>query len=627
MPAIIVPPPPTDARPSDYVAVPGLPSARKRKRESEREFATTATQTTDHRAASDEASARLSELLQGIFEADNQSQSDTFERNRSDDAGYFILINAENGSDITLSPAIQVKLESSLQKAISLRRLGDIPVEHLARLQRLCEGAISSVQASELALEPSRGDDETQQWTTRIDEIELGLQAARTTLRVMTGGREEKELYSEDLLQSVLHLLDSVLKSCIIPVVESRNDEACSAFFQLASSHRKMLSQLLHHATKVMGLIAELLGAVDMAENIINRVEFFATNVIFVENAYYEKDSILGIQKFETLRRTAMDMITQIFTRYPEQRFSIFDQILTSLQKLPTTRQHARQYKLSAGVSIQLVSALILRLVQTSAQGSRARNDHDLGTLELDDKEDRHDSDQNTSMDESDDEPKSTYDKAVQQLSRMANSLSNSARRSAQYVVGFFVARAMTTPKTGDQPYRHLLDIFCEDLIAVLCLPEWPAAELLLRALLAHLVGIAENPKSNAPAKNMALELLGLMGSAISGLVASTQQTAKGLDNDDSEFSGYLRQMLDEYMDGALDSGELLGWHGPYRAVVEYLQQSDADDSQLRSAQAYYLSQWGKAVANSSSSANPKAEKLAIQLRRSLSSSQWVIPE
>ena len=226
-----------------------------------------------------------------------------------------------------------------------------------------------------------------------------------------------------------------------------------------------------------------------------------------------------------------------------------------------------------------------------------------------------------------DDNPKSNCDRALRELSREASSLSDGAGKSAQYVIRFFVSRAMTAPKTGDQPYRHLLDIFSEDLVAVLGLPEWPAAELLLRALLVHMLEIAEKPKFNAPAKNMALELLGLMGSATSDLVASTRLAARSLESDEAEFSGYLRQLLDEYMDGAMDNNELLGWQGPYRAVAEYLQPNISDEAQSRSAQAFYLTQWAKGVVVGDLKPCSTTEQLCRRLRRSLTKSEWVAAE
>ena len=639
--AIIVPPLPAEATPSEYRTITDETSARsgngfgKTTRGGEYTDTQAVGQTRDQRVIADEASRHLQEVIQDIFEAEDEVQAETSGIS-SDTIPLFVEAYNDHGSRI-LSHAIQMRLDSTLHKTIHCGRLPDISAGHLSRLQALCESAISSAEGVEIEIEPSWNEDDFMQWGHRVEHIDLCLRSARTILRIMTGGREEKELYSEELLQKILRLANSTLQSCVLPVIEARSTEFNQELFQAATLHKKEISQLLYNVGKLMVLLADLLCKVDMTESIVNTVEFFTINLLFVENAHNEKDSALGIQKFEVLRRTSMDIITVVFARYTEQRSSIFDEILTSLQKLPTTRQHARQFKLAAGISIQLVSALILRLVQTSAskptfRGERRRNTS--GTVSsrgTDDEDGQNLNDAEAASEGSDeesvDDPKSHYDSTLRRLAREANPLSDSAGKSAQYVIRFFVSRAMTAPKSGDQPHRHLLDIFSEDLIAVLGQPEWPAAELLLRALLVHMIEIAEKPKFNAPAKNMALELLGLMGSAISDLVASTRQAAKSLESDESEFSGYLRQLLDEYMDGAMDNNELLGWQGPYRAVVEYLQPSGSDEAQSRSAQAYYLTQWAKAVAGGHLESGKGTEELAIHLRRSLSTSGWIASE
>ena len=639
--AIIVPPLPAEATPSEYRTITDDTSIRsgrgfgKSTKGGEHTDAQAAGQTRDQRVIADEASRHLQKVVQDIFEAEDELQAEK-SGTSSDSTPLFIEAYNDHGSRI-LSQAIQMKLDSTLHKTIHCGRLPDVPVGHLSRLQALCESAVNSAEGVEIEIEPSWNEDDFLQWGHRVEHVDLCLRSARTILRIMTGGREEKELYSEELLQKILRLATSTLESCVIPVIEARSTEFNQELFQAATLHKKEISQLLYNVGKLMVLLADLLSKVDMTESIVNTVEFFAIKQLFVESAHNEKDSALGIQKFEVLRRTSMDIITVVFARYPEQRSSIFNEILTSLQKLPTTRQHARQFKLAAGINIQLVSALILRLVQTSAskptfRGGRKRNASGMVSGGETDNENAQnckdaEADSEESNDESEDSPKAYHDNTLRRLSREANPLSDSAGKSAQYVTRFFVSRAMAAPKSGDQPHRHLLDIFSEDLIAVLGQPEWPAAELLLRALLVHMIEIAEKPKFNAPAKNMALELLGLMGSAISDLVAGTRQAAKSLESDESEFSGYLRQLLDEYMDGGMDNNELLGWQGPYRAVVEYLQPSGSDEAQSRSAQAYYLTQWAKAVVGGNLEAGKGNEDLAIHLRRSLSTSGWIASE
>ncbi|KAL2039924.1 hypothetical protein N7G274_007327 [Stereocaulon virgatum] len=601
--------------------------SRKRKRDSESQLGASLSHTKDQRAASNETVRQLQDFIQDIFEAGDQSQADVLKATPLN-TQYFVLASHEEREIPSLAASIHVRLESLLQKTTAVGRLGEIPVEKLQRLQGLCQGSLSSAESADLHIESEWSADDFTSWVQRLDAVDLGLRSARTILRMMIGGREEKQLYSEELLQSVLGVLKKALDRCITPVVESRSSDSSSATFEAASLHKKVISQLLYDTNKVMALLAKLLLKVDMAEMIITGIEYFATPLLFVENSHSEKESVLGIQRFESLRRTAMDIIAIIFARYPEQRLFLFDEILGSLQKLPVSRQHARQFRLVGGTSIQLVSALIMRLVQTSATqltaltkmtSKRVSSPSEEGQVNRSD------------TSENEDDKSCTFEKvetshdntAIQTLSREADHRLDNAAKSAQYVVRYLVQRAMTSSKTGDQPHRQLLDIFVEDLISVLSLPEWPAAELTLRMLLASCRNIAENPKSLAPAKNMALELLGMMGSAISELVSNTRHIAKSLENDTSDFSDYIRQMFDDYTDGSLETSEIVMWNGPYHAVVEYLVSNSSDDPQIESAQGYYLARWAKAFASADLRPDAESDKQAGRLCKMLTGAGW----
>lgn len=644
MPIVKIPPLSAESRQSDYVTyeepLGGEKNAapRKRKREGEAQNSGALSQTKDQRAASNELFSHLQEVIQDIFEADDQAQSDSAGPNSSTNVQYFLMVYSDDQERRTLSPAIHVKLESSIHKVINIGRLAEIPVEHLQRLQGLCGFALSSAQSSDLLIDPEWNTDDFASWVQRLDSVNLGLRSARTVLRIMAGGREEKQLYSEELLQSVLGVIKKVLDQCIVPIVEARSSSAGSTFSEAASSHKKAISQLLSDVIRVMALLAKLLSKIEIAEIIITGIEFFATPLLFVENAHSEKESVLGIQKFESLRHTAMDMIATIFLRYPEQRLFLFDEILSSLQKLPSTRQHARHFRLDDGTSIQLVSALMMRLVQTSAvkvvkkiqrlKLMEIDNDQASGSESLQAENAKPTNNANSDDSEGSARTEESYSRsALKELSNDATSLFGNAAKSAQYVVRYLIQRAMTASKSGDQPHRHLLDMFVEDFITVLGQPEWPAAELLLCITLGNCRNIAENSKSLAPAKNMALELLGLMGSAISELVSNTRHAARSLEGNDAAFSGYLRQMLDDYTEGSLENSELVGWEGPFHAVVEYLQSNSSDNLHIGSAQDFYLARWAKTATSGLIKADLEGEKLAIRLCKMLSRAEWVTSE
>lgn len=593
--------------------------------------------TRDQRAVAEQATDDLRTLLQGIFEAEEQIAEEASAVPSTDASSYFIWVYQEGAEVRALATDKLVKLDLSLQRVIAAGRLGDILIDDLCRLQKLCTANLMIAQSSELSIDATWSNDDFSAWLQRAGFAESALRSARIIVKIMTGLNGEKKVCSEEVLQNVVGVLNQIFNPCVIPIVEARPKDSGAEIFELVSPYKKDIGQLLYQANKVMKTLVEMLGKVDVAETIITALEFFAVRILFVENAQLEKESILGIQKFEAPRRTAMEIITGIFAKNPEQRPFIFDEILPSLQKLPTKGQNARQFKLSDGTSIQLVSALIMRLIQTSAAPAQK---FIKGTQPRVSTKRKHSQSRSISSDsEAEDFSEAVDDRegsqalsvgpdgdthggAKQRLSAEANELSSNAARDAQYVMGYLVRRAMTASKTGDQPYRHLLDMFAEDLILVLSNAEWPAAELLLNVLMSIMMNIAEN-KSTAPAKTMALELLGIMGSAISELVAGTQSLARNLENQDSDRSNYLRQIFDDYIDGRSQSSELFVWDGPYRIVLDYLASIDSEGLPTQSAQVFYLAQWARNVGSTQSTAE-SVDKLAVhQLQKMLSKRAW----
>ncbi|KAK7556994.1 hypothetical protein IWX49DRAFT_615167 [Phyllosticta citricarpa] len=644
-PSVIIPGLPPSSQKEEYKHFPeadaralagdtGLSKKRKREDDDEEDERALAL-VRDQRAKAEAAAQNLKALIGDIFEAEDQMQPDSAGDISSHSVHYFM--RSYGDSDLPfLSSQIQSRLDTAMHKVISAKAFGKIQVDSLSRLQKLCEGAVGSVAGLSLTLGVDWSENDIEEWVGRLQKAEHGLQAARILLRIMTAGREEKQLYSEDLLSNVIEALKHVLDTCLIPVIETRNSESSSVAFTIYMVQKKSLAALLTMAGKVLRLLSELITKTDVSESAITAVEFLSTTLIFVENAHIEKESALGIQKCEGIRRIAMDVLAKVFARYPDQRTFIFDEILTSLEKLPVTRQSARQFKMADGKPIQLVSALLMRLIQTSATRTIRDTHKDIPGLRVDEEVDddaspaapRSPPDQSGVIDMAD-ASGMDYDESIRELSSMMTPLFENAQKSTRYVVNFMVQRAMTATKTGDQPYRNLLDIFTEDFLSVLGHPDWPAAELLLRTLLTNMIGLAENDKSSAPSKTMALDVMGLLGSGISDLQLHVKNAIKSMDTSESELARKIVQIAEDVMDDKFEDLELLEFDGPYRAVLEYLEVRDIDDPQLQSAKGYHATQWAKEVhafmdKDQDETMRPE---LAIQLRNILSDPSWLQQE
>ena len=584
----------------------------------------------DQKAEADDALLKLQDLLSEIFEAEDQIDPDQLVTATADIPNP-IFVNARSLEvhGALLSSHAHGRLQKAIRKVVRFDRLQDIPSDYLTRVQKLCEKPIVASQSPDLSLNDPSSETEAQEWVAKVDDVLNALLAIGTLLQTMSGRRTERELCPEDLIEAIPTVFNQAFDHCIIPAVEARPGGKNSELFAFFSNQKGIIGSLITQSKKALALFADFLARIEVSEGTITAAEFFATKLIFVENTHSEKDSSVGHQKYEPARRAAMDVLAKIFSKYPDQRAYILDEILISLEKLPSTRQSARQFKLADNKSIQLLTALVLQLVQTTALDTPTRS-KSKRRLQTNDDDELMDDEDDAKNAESDDEDE--MDESLERLAAKVNKLYDNAMRSAQYIVKFIVQRAMTSTKSGDQPFRNILDLFTEDLMNVLGSTDWPAAELLLRIMASHMVGIADLDKSAATAKSMAIELLGYMGSAISETIATAQHMLPTLDDSDSELTDHLKQLFEDSLSRALHPQDLVASQGPYRVALEYLSQDrNSDNWQLTSARGFYLAQWAKNVCtlyyntdeqDELAQDNP-SDSLILLLSRSFSDARW----
>ncbi|KAI1489482.1 sister chromatid cohesion protein Mis4 [Biscogniauxia mediterranea] len=577
----------------------------------------------------------LRRCFQEIFTAEDQMLSQP--------GGMSHLIVLTSEQELTMTATAHDKAQKQIKRAIEVGCFRQAPVDDLLRIQSLSEGSMKHADALDFKIDESWGETEVGFWVHQLADIDAGLRAARTSLRIMCGGREEKQLYSEDLIQLGLNLFRNVMEGIVVPMAELRSSGPTANLFRHLSVHKKAISTLFTCSQRLFALMSDLIGSIDLSETVVNTLEFLASRLIFVENAYTEKDSVIGVQKFDGLRLVAMNMLSQIFLMNPSQREGILSEILTSLEKLPVGKQSARQFKLADGGSIQPVSALMMRLIQASAGKVDDQKEKDHGRLMqyLEDENHGPVNGANGSVElrytiKTEDHAASQPLTAVQELQDLAQGLFDGAYRYAHYVVNFIVKRALKSTKSGDTPYRNLLDLFVEDFTTCLDSPDWPAAELLLRITMLLMFQQVDGEKNSAPARNMALELLGVMAAAISRLRSHVRKTASNFEGSDSDELGrWLADLSLFVLDSNVPVERILRWEGPYRIVVEFLQSRLTDDEHLKSAIAYTITDWGTQIApgydtcTDDDSEEWRAElgRTAFRLRNMIEDPRWLSRE
>ncbi|KAI2617565.1 ARM repeat-containing protein [Hypomontagnella submonticulosa] len=629
----------------EFAAVPDSPDtpthlSAKRKRAAHDELDDPLGGELNQRELANAAFEDLRRCLQDIFTAEDRLSS---ERGI---ASHLVTLTTDQEPTMTI--AAHDKAQRQITRAISLGCFRQAPLDDLLRIQSLCEGSLKHADTLDFKLDESWGETEVGFWVQQFHSIEMGLKAARTSLRIMCGGREEKQLYSEDLIQQGLTLFRNVISDIIIPTAELRSTGPTANLFRLLTTYKKAISTLFTTCQKVFSLMSDLIVSIDLSETVIHTLEFVASRLIFVENAHAEKDSVVGVQKFDALRLVAMNVLSQIFLMNPAQREGIFNEILTSLEKLPIGKQSARQFKLSEGRSIQPVSALIMRLIQASAGKVDDRKEKIRGRMMQTISEEDGDGDPVSSDDAANGKMESIHtikteesaavqhSTAIQELQALAKTLADGAYRNATYVVNFIVKRALKSTKSGDTPYRNLLDLFIEDFTTCLDSPDWPAAELLLRLTMYMMVQQVDGDKNAAPARNMALELLGVMAAAISKLRSHVRKTATNFEGSDSDELGrWLADLTLNILEGNVSMDKTVSWLGPYRVVLEYLQDRLSDDPYLKGAISYLITDWGSQVSvaydstGSEESEERDAEfgRIAFRLRKMIEDPKWLSRE
>ncbi|KAH0844398.1 putative sister chromatid cohesion protein Mis4 [Fonsecaea pedrosoi] len=607
---IDIPKPPPSFRKEDYVNIQDTP-----KRQNEPPPPTKPVlATTSKKQKDDQLLASFESQLGEIFEIRDQIDLNNSAERQGSPNGIFDLPDDEDDTEPRLAIRLQEKLQSTLNQLLTSGRLCDVSPEYLQRLQKICEPVIERAQAINLQVPPGGSDEDTSTWLSKLHTAESGAASACTLIYTVLGAPQNQDLLNLEALQWLPNVLVNLFENCLIPIVEARPDGQNSELFSYASAHHEPLKRLLDVGRKLLDLVARMCVEIKGAGSLVNATEFLAAKLIFVQNAYNDKASALGSQAYERLRKQAMAALARLYAAFPSERRAILDEVLTSLDKLPSNSRSARQYKLAPGKNIQLVSALFMQLVQTSAMqtGMKRSRKSRRGPRKESQASDSSDQSEDSASDMEVDSVSTTQEIEKRPLSRlgeMAQSLFHDASSSAHQIVMWMIDKASKVTKTGDSPYRNILDLFVEDLTLVLPLPDWPASELLLTALALRMKSLAETDKS-ASTKNMALESLGVMGSAISQIRASARSSLSAFTGEgESHTTTIARDLSDSVKERPhflLDAHELVSARGPFSIVYSYLSQRGGEGLRTKSAQAFFLVKFGGLIYQASTQPQDK---------------------
>ncbi|KAL5350948.1 Sister chromatid cohesion protein 2 [Pseudogymnoascus australis] len=435
-------------------------------------------------------------------------------------------------------------IKQHLRKVLALGSLSHLPLEYILRLQKLCESCLNAAQITELKLEDKQ---EMEQHALISD---CGLLSGHILLLIRSGGHPEMQSCFGNVFQTVSNALRNVLETCIIPTNQLQVSAATEPFAALISTCEQTLE-----------LLATLGGVIMFPTTVLDALESTAFLLLFADNGE-------GKTRLKKLRTTAIDLLVQVFLYYPSQRSSIVNEIIISLNQTKGF-QGSRDIKLLKGEVFNEGNTSSASELALEADRSKA-----LRT------EVKQRSSKNTKK------GKPTPPEA---LSALVSPLLETATNIATQITDFVIGRAISSSKIREESFRNLLCIFVEDFARSFDCPEWPAAELLLRLILFRMIRLLEADETTSTVKLMAVDVLGLIGTAISGLNFNIRHTTIS-EKSKTNFSWYPKNIMGGPLQFKPRLEDITSLGGAFHASVAFLTLRSAP--QIHGAVGYLTAQW-----------------------------------
>lgn len=198
-----------------------------------------------------------------------------------------------------------------------------------------------------------------------------------------------------------------------------------------------------------------------------------------------------------------------MFAKYNKHRRLLLDDILASIARLPNSKRSLRTYRLNSDESIQMLTALVLQLIQCvvelpeelaqngSSSSGKSESDRDHSQNSKDSKDAKVDNKKEVHM-----------DRDVLVSTRYETAMS-----TAYSFLSVFLQK--TGSRSEEIDYRPLFENFVQDLLATVNKPEWPAAELLLSLLGKLLVQKFSNKATDMTLRVSSLDCLGVVAAKL----------------------------------------------------------------------------------------------------------------
>ncbi|KAH6590969.1 hypothetical protein BASA50_008969 [Batrachochytrium salamandrivorans] len=308
----------------------------------------------------------------------------------------------------------------------------------------------------------------------------------------------------------------------------------------MLSAVKSLLSQTSLKICESLGHMCNIGTRAGFNEDIIISIVYFLVPPFFTEATSF--DSEIGI---DNLLARSIRLLSMIFSKYPSHRQFILEEIMTSFSKICITgKKNHRIFRLMDGRSINIVSALLLLLLQncgsmldmlspSSSYVLGAEISHEGASL-LTKKTDG-------------ELPAHESDMALKATAQSKDVIASSSS-SVAFIITYLLSRCVLSSEEKDitkmdarrrassleTEYCTVLDILLRDVLSLVGSPEWPVAETVAQrvtSIMVHLFDESFKSSDSSTIRSIALDWLGNIGSMIIGYISqwSAFQASSGL--------------------------------------------------------------------------------------------------
>ena len=250
----------------------------------------------------------------------------------------------------------------------------------------------------------------------------------------------------------------------------------------------KNILALYNKVTEMTSMLAELVKVQLLTDTSILHISTMGVAPFFVES-------------IPEMQLAALKLVTNVFSKYEKHRKLLLDDILASIARLPSSKRSLRTYRLNSDTHIQMLTALVLQLIQcvVTLPKKLAIKDKDGKTPIIK---------TNGQQEDPEEEIGGEVDRDV-----LINNKYSMAMATAHQFLTVFLKKCAT--KSEDIDYRPLFENFVQDLLTTVNTPEWPSAELLLSLLGRVLRDKFSNRSTEMTLRLSSLEYLGVVTSRL----------------------------------------------------------------------------------------------------------------